>query len=108
MEHRSESLKFPIPQLCDTFNLLGHCKGANFGKPPLESYQKIRALSILSPLFGILVAAQVLTGMVMSELSMPGGSELFRSQDIVEQGLGGLLHELREKKVYVMEARGTV
>ena len=65
-------------------------------------------LSILSPLFGILVAAQVLTGMVMSELSMPGGSELFRSQDIVEQGLGGLLHELREKKVYVMEAQGTV
>lgn len=43
MEHRSESLKFTIPQLCDTFIILGHCKGANFGRPPLESYQKIRA-----------------------------------------------------------------
>eukprot|EP00913_Durusdinium_trenchii_P010147 g9514.t1 len=60
-------------------------------------------LAVLAPLFGVLVAAQVMTGMVMSELSMPGGSELFRSQDIVEQGLGGLLEELRSKKQYVAE-----
>lgn len=57
-------------------------------------------LAVLSPLFGVLVGAQTMTGMVMSELSKPGGSELFRSQDIVEQGLGGLLQELRQKKRY--------
>lgn len=61
-------------------------------------------LAVLSPLFGVLVGAQTMTGMVMSELSKPGGSELFRSQDIVEQGLGGLLQELRQKKLYASES----
>ena len=35
-------------------------------------------LAVLSPLFGVLVAAQAMTGMVMSELSNPGGSGLRR------------------------------
>ena len=47
-------------------------------------------LAVLSPLFGMLVAAEAMTALVLSELSTPGKSELFRSQDIVEQALGGV------------------
>ncbi|CAJ1358563.1 unnamed protein product [Effrenium voratum] len=55
-------------------------------------------LTVLAPLFGLLMSAQVLTASVLTELSNCGGSDLFRAQDVVQQSLSGLLAELRQRQ----------
>ncbi|CAE7256306.1 unnamed protein product, partial [Symbiodinium sp. CCMP2456] len=86
--------KFPAAHLL-LLGVFGTCSLSIFlllgaglaGFEAFEASKPGHLLAILAPLFGLLVSVQALTAAVLRELSLPGGSQFFRAQDVVEESL---------------------
>ncbi|CAE7401965.1 tyrP-A [Symbiodinium natans] len=101
--------QFPVAHLL-LIGVFGTCSLSIFlllgaglaGFEAAEATRPGHLLAILAPLFGLLVGVQAITAAVLRELSLPGGSQIFRAQDVVQQSLEGLLAELRQRRANLM------